>query len=125
MFPISGRSASVSRALSSVTLRCPRRRRAGPSTDNPPDDVSAVVRDEQRAVRQHCEPDGSSIYLGLRFVGDETRQEVLRWAAGTTSLEGHEDHLVAREPRAVPGAVLADEGAAAVALRESAGTVER
>ena len=58
-------------------------------------------------------------------VVDETGQHVLRRPGGPAVAERHEHHLVAGARPAIPRAVLADEGAAAIARGQQRTLVER
>ena len=51
--------------------------------------------------------------------------DVLRHAVGLPVAERHEDHLVAIQWIAIPAAVFADKGAAAISLRQAVAGVER
>ena len=82
---------------------------------DPPDRPAGVVRDQQRAIFQLRHARRTAVDLRRRLVRDETGQEVLGRSGRFPAAERDEQHLVARELRAVPRAVLRDERAVAVA----------
>src|SRR3954465_14680521 len=76
---------------------------------NPPDAVADIVGDQQAtlAVRPHIDRPAESVTLTAEEAGRAAARMTARLAIG----EGHEDDLVAAVWLAVPGTVLADEGA--------------
>ena len=89
-----------------------------------PDRVADVVGDQQRAARVDARrrPGGRARCRRSSRKPVSTSSGVPRRPAAR---ERHEDHLVAARRLAVPRAVLADERAAAIALRQQLAVVER
>ena len=73
--------------------------------------VAGIVGYEQGAVGHGNYAHGATMRLVRVAAEQEAGQERLGLAAGLAILAGHKSHLVARVLRAVPGAVLAYEGA--------------
>src|SRR5512139_3091309 len=80
---------------------------------HPPDDIAAVVADEQGAVPVHQHADRAAPDLLGAGVGAESGHEVLVGAGGAPLLEGEEYDPVADPAAPVPRAVVGGEGAAA------------
>src|SRR5690349_4948444 len=75
---------------------------------HPPDRVGGIVGYQDRTIGQFGDATGTAVDLAFRPFGDEAAQEILGRSTGPAVGEGHEQHLVAREVGAVPGAMLAD-----------------
>src|SRR5207248_5692586 len=92
---------------------------------DPPDFSGAVVGDQQRAVAEHKEAGRTSPDASARLVGHPSDDEIVVAAGWMAVLEWNADDFVAGAARAVPRAVQADEGAAAIVRREHRAVVER
>ncbi len=77
-----------------------------------PDAVAGVIRDQQRALAIHRQADGPP----ARFVAidEKARNDIFSRSRGPAIFEWYINNLVAIQNGAVPAAVFADEGAAAV-----------
>jgi hypothetical protein len=95
----------------------------GRSRGDAPNDVADVVGDQHPAGL--VDGDACRASPGQAERPDEAGQHVLRRSGGLAAGEGHEDHLVPALGRAIPGAMLADEGTAPVALRQQGAAIER
>lgn len=88
-----------------------------------PHRIANVVGHEQRSTPVHGNPNGPS--QGLPVPTQKTRQHIFRFSGGFAVPKGNESHLVAARRIAVPGCVLADEGAIPVADGKQVGGVDR
>ena len=79
-----------------------------------PDRVPDVIGDQEGAGFVEGHPDRPAARFAVRI--EESRDDILGLAVRTPAAEGHEDDLVAVELVAVPAAMLADKGTAAVFL---------
>src|SRR6185295_13194318 len=102
-------------ALRSAALRLlVGRRRLG--VGNAPDDVADIICNEQSAGAIHRDADRPALRLAARV--EKARKEIFDLAFRPTFAERDEHDFVANERASIPGAVLADEGAAPILLRE-------
>src|SRR5438128_1856156 len=113
-----GRSADPAESAANIpTATSPPERMiaASRAIGDPPNPAAGVVGDEQRAVRQHQQADGSTPARAVRELpaGDEVLD-----GDRLAVLDTHPDHLRARWHAAVPGAVVGHEGVAAIASGE-------
>ena len=89
---------------------------------HPPDRVSDIVGDQERAGAIDRDPDRAAVRVAA-FV-EETGEHIFGRAARLAAGKRNEDHFVADGRLAIPGAVLAHEGAVAVFLRQRVSAVE-
>src|ERR1700751_5724800 len=89
---------------------------------DPPHDAADVVGYQQRAL--FVDRDANRAALDLVVAVQEAGEELLRRQLRPAVGEGEEHDAVAVQRLAVPRAVLADEGAAAVLRREGTRSVE-
>src|SRR6476469_8330771 len=87
-----------------------------------PDVVTDIVGDEHCAGSVNGNADRAPKRLSTSI--DEASKNVLRHAGGAPRGERHEDHFVAAQRIAVPGAMLTNEGAAGVARRKKPAAVK-
>src|SRR5688572_12402865 len=76
---------------------------------NPPDTVADIIGDQERTSLVQGDADRSAI--GFALIVEKSGQHVYRIACRSALSERHEDHLVAAERIAIPGAVLTHEHA--------------
>ena len=87
-------------------------------------EASAVVADQQCAVRGDSDAHGPAIYIFSRRIRHHSRQKWDGVRRGFSIPEPNEDHLVSGTRSAVPGAVLGYERATLIGFRELRTRVE-
>src|SRR5689334_1288832 len=84
-----------------------------------PDGIARIVGYEQASIGKHKGAHRTSVCLVLALVGHEAREKIFGRTRGLAIGKRHEGHFVAGKFRAVPRAVLTNEGAAMVSFRKS------
>src|SRR5438105_9899955 len=91
-------------------------------TDSP-NRIRSIVGDEQRTIAAHGNTDRASPDIAV--VGCEAGQEVLIFSCGSSLLERHPDHFIARALVAVPGAMLGSEDVAVIFAGELVALIKK